>query len=191
MQLGFHFDQTRCTGCWTCVVACKDWKDIPAGSANWMRVSQIVRGKYPNLWMGFLATPCYHCLEPACIEACPTDAITKRQEDGIVVVNRDACLGRDKCAVCLEVCPYGSPQFGDKPDARMQKCDFCLDRWKVGKKPVCVMACPTRALAAGPIEEMKSSYGNLQQAAGFLYARELGPSVVLKPKDDPAVPDAG
>jgi anaerobic dimethyl sulfoxide reductase subunit B (iron-sulfur subunit) len=40
MQLAFYFDQTRCTGCYTCAVACKDWHDVPAGPASWMRVEK-------------------------------------------------------------------------------------------------------------------------------------------------------
>ena len=50
-QLGYYFDQTRCTGCYTCTVACKDWHDIPAGPANWLRVATILKGKFPNLFL--------------------------------------------------------------------------------------------------------------------------------------------
>jgi hypothetical protein len=58
MQLALYFDQTRCTGCYTCVVACKDWHDIPAGPANWIRVTTIERGKYPHPFLAFLASTC-------------------------------------------------------------------------------------------------------------------------------------
>ena len=182
MQLAFYFDQTRCTGCYTCVVACKDWHDIPAGPASWMRVRTIERGEYPDLFSAFLCIPCYHCAEPACVPACPQDAISKREEDGIVAVDGDACLGRDKCQICLDACPYGAPQFGDEANARMQKCDLCLDRWAEGKKPVCVDACPMRALDAGPVEEMEARYGGTHEAEGFKYDEELRPSVVCKPR---------
>lgn len=184
MQLAFYFDQTRCTGCWTCVVACKDWNDVPPGNASWMRVSAIVRGKYPEVFLAWTAVPCFHCLRPYCIEACPADAILKRETDGIVVVNREACLGRDACGACRDACPYGAPQFGEEPDARMQKCDFCLERWSEGKKPACVMACPTRALDAGPMEEMEARYGTGREAPGLPYDGGLGPSVVVKAKSE-------
>lgn len=184
MQLAFYFDQTRCTGCWTCVVACKDWNDVPAGSASWMRVSTTLRGKYPDVFMAWLATPCYHCADPYCIPACPASAITKRAEDGIVVVDRAACIGKDQCGMCLDACPHEAPQFGIEPNAKMQKCDFCLERWAGGKLPTCVMACPTRALDAGPIEEFEARCGNVREAVGFAYDGKLGPSVVFKPKPE-------
>lgn len=182
MQLALYFDQTRCTGCYTCVVACKDWYDVPAGPASWIRVITIERGKYPEPFLAYLLTPCYHCAEPTCISACPVNAISKREQDGIVVVDREACLGRDNCQLCLEVCPYGSPQFGAEENAKMQKCDLCIDRWTEGKKPICVDSCPTRALDAGPIDEMRAKYGDSREAVGFTYDAKLSPSVIFKPK---------
>jgi anaerobic dimethyl sulfoxide reductase subunit B (iron-sulfur subunit) len=182
MQLAFYFDQTRCTGCWTCIVACKDWNDVPAGPASWMRVSTIEKGKYPELYMAWMAAPCYHCADPYCIPACPHDAISKRSEDGIVLVDREVCVGKDECGMCLDACPYEAPQFDEEPNAKMQKCDFCVDRWAEGKKPICVMACPTRALDAGPIEEMEAKYGSNREAEGFQYDTILKPSVIIKLK---------
>ena len=184
MQLALYFDQTRCTGCYTCVVACKDWHDVPAGPASWIRIATIERGKYPQPFVAFLATPCYHCTEPACTSVCPVDAISKREKDGIVVVDREACLGKDACQLCLEACPYDAPQFGEEDNAKMQKCDFCLDRWSEGRQPICVAGCPMRALDAGPMEEMKGKYGQVCQAVGFAYDDKLQPSVVFKPKPD-------
>jgi len=182
MQLGLYFDQTRCTGCYTCVVACKDWHDVPAGPASWMRVSTIERGKFPNVFVAYFATPCCHCAQPACVSACPVSAITRNEENGIVVVDGEKCLGRDNCDACLVACPYGAPQFGAEENARMQKCDLCLDRWAEGKLPICVAGCPMRALDAGPLEELVAKYGGGREAEGFVYSAELRPSVVLKPK---------
>ncbi|NQT71203.1 MAG: 4Fe-4S dicluster domain-containing protein [Chloroflexi bacterium] len=182
MQLAFYFDQTRCTGCWTCVIACKDWHDVPAGPASWIRISEIQRGKYPDLFMAFMATPCYHCADPYCIPACPHDAITKRAEDGIVIVDQEVCVGKDECGMCIDSCPYEAPQFGDEQNAKMQKCNFCIDRWEEGKPPICVAACPTRALDAGPIEEMEAKYGKAQEAEGFQYDSTLKPSIIVKSK---------
>jgi len=53
MQLGFYFDQTRCTGCDACVVACKDWKDIPAGSVALCRIASLEGGSFPNPRVSF------------------------------------------------------------------------------------------------------------------------------------------
>lgn len=184
MQLAFYFDQTRCTGCFTCAVACKDWHDIPAGPAHWMRVTTIEKGKYPHPFVAFLAVPCLHCAEPACVDACPAGALTKRREDGIVVVDQEACLGKETCSLCLEACPYGAPQFGAEDGAKIQKCDFCLDRWMEGKKPICVDGCPMRALDAGPLEEMEAKYGEAKSAIGLVYDPVLKPSIVTKPKPE-------
>ena len=52
-QIGFYFDQTRCTGCYTCSVACKDWYDTDAGPENWMRIIPIEKGKFPNLSLAY------------------------------------------------------------------------------------------------------------------------------------------
>ena len=182
MQLAFYLDQTRCTGCYTCGVACKDWHDVPAGPASWMRVTTIERGKYPHPFLAYLPSPCYHCADPICIQACPVNAITKREEDGIVIVDREACLGKDNCELCLVSCPYDAPQFGAEENAKMQKCDLCVERWAEGKKPICVDGCPTRALDAGPMDEMRAEYGEVQDAAGFTCDDTLMPSIVFKPK---------
>lgn len=99
MQLGFYFDQTRCTGCYTCIIACKDWNDVAAGPASWRRVRTIERGEYPDLFVAFLSTACYHCAEPVCISVCPAKAITKREDDGIVVVDRDKCKEETRCGI--------------------------------------------------------------------------------------------
>jgi anaerobic dimethyl sulfoxide reductase subunit B (iron-sulfur subunit) len=188
MQLAFYFDQTRCIGCYTCVVACKDWYDVPAGPASWRRVLTIERGKYPEPFVAFLSTACYHCAKPACIPACPVSAISKREEDGIVVVDREACLGKDSCGLCLEACPYDAPQFGAEKSAEVQMCNLCIERWSEGKKPICVAGCPTRALDAGPIEEMEAKYGKIHEAVGFTYDDKLRPSVLFKPKPEISVP---
>jgi len=182
MQMGFYFDQTRCTGCFTCTVACKDWHDIPPGPASWRRVQTIERDKYPTPFVAFLATSCYHCAQPACMSACPVNAISKRGQDGIVVVDRELCLGRDHCQLCSEACPYDAPQFGAEENGRMQMCNLCMERWPEGKKPVCVAGCPTRALDAGPINEIRAKYGEVQEAVGFAYGENLVPSVIFKPK---------
>ena len=183
MQLGFYFDQTRCVGCFTCVVACKDWHDIPAGSANWMEVRCIEEGTFPNLFIAYLTRPCYHCENPPCVDLCPVQAINKSSENGIVTVDRDVCLGMQECGgLCKEACPYQAPQFSNEADAKMQKCDLCLERWRQGEKPICVEACPMRALDAAPLDELRKKYGDIQEAAGFAYSLAIKSSIVMKTK---------
>jgi len=84
--------------------------------------------------------------------------------------------------LCKDVCPYSAPQFADEEKARMQKCDFCLDRWGEGKKPICVDACPVRALDAGPMDQMTEKHGAVKDAHGFVYSSVAEPSIINKPK---------
>lgn len=184
MQLGFYFDQTRCTACFTCVVACKDWHDIAAGPASWRRVKTIERGKFPEVFVASLSTACHHCAWPACVSACPVNAIVKREEDGIVTVDAERCQGKEHCDLCLQSCPYEAPQFGAEDNAKMQMCDLCLERWAQGKKPICVDGCPMRALDAGPIDVLQARYGDVKEAAGFVYSPRLKPSITFKPRID-------
>jgi anaerobic dimethyl sulfoxide reductase subunit B (iron-sulfur subunit) len=182
-QLGIYYDQTRCVGCYTCVVACKDWHDVPAGPASWMKVHSIEKGTFPDLFAAYLIRPCYHCEYPLCVSACPADAIHKSAETGIVSVDRKLCLGLESCGgMCRESCPYEAPQFGAGEDRRMQKCDLCAERWAEGKKPICVEGCPMRALDAGPLKELIQKYGDNHDAAGFEYRADLKPSIVIKGK---------
>jgi len=184
MQMGFYFNQELCINCRTCVVACKDWHDVPAGPASYIRMKTIEKGRYPVVSVHTMFVSCYHCMNPACVPGCPVDAITKREQDGIVVVDRATCMGSDNCGLCIQVCLYHAPQFGAEENAKMQKCDFCLDRLLEGKKPICVDACIMHARDTGPIEELKAKYGAGIQAEGFVYSEELIPSIVLRPKKD-------
>jgi anaerobic dimethyl sulfoxide reductase subunit B (iron-sulfur subunit) len=64
----------------------------------------------------------------------------------------------------------------------MRKCDYCLDRRIDDKLPICVEACPTRAIDADFFDDLKAKYGNIQQAEGFKYSERVKPSVIFKPK---------
>lgn len=98
-QIGFYFDQTRCTGCHTCAVSCKDWHDVPAGPARWLRIVKKEEGHFPELFISYLFSPCYHCEIPICQTICPNEAISKRKDDGIVVVDREKCRGEHTCGI--------------------------------------------------------------------------------------------
>ena len=157
MQIGFYFDQTRCTGCGTCQVACKDWHDLPAGPENWMRVLYTERGKFPDVFVSYLISPCYQCLDPVCVPACPVDAISKREEDGVVVVDSQACLGNEECDVkCLKACPYDALNM-DKEQEVAKKCTFCEHRIEQSHQPACAAACNTGAIIFGNTANPKST----------------------------------
>jgi anaerobic dimethyl sulfoxide reductase subunit B len=89
-----------------------------------------------------------HCVEPACVKACPEEAISKRAEDGAVIVDREKCIG---CQTCLGACPFSAPAFG--ADSKMQKCDMCVNEINFQtESPPCVATCPTNALTFGKID---------------------------------------
>ena len=182
-QMGIYFDQTRCTGCYTCTVACKDWYDIDAGPVNWMQIHIIENGRFPNPLIAYLALPCLQCANPPCVLACPVEAIVKRESDGIVIVDQEKCLGNRECrSLCLNACPWDVPQFSHDENARMQKCDLCLERLEQGQQAICVEACPMYALDIGPLDQLKVKYGDIIEAEGFSYSERFKPSVTFKPK---------
>jgi anaerobic dimethyl sulfoxide reductase subunit B (iron-sulfur subunit) len=148
-----------------------------------MRVRYTEKGKFPQPFVSYMIAPCWHCAEPVCAAACPVDAITKRAEDGIVLVDSDACLGKEKCDVkCLKACPYDAPQFGAEKGAKMRKCNFCLNRYLEGRLPDCIEACPVRALDAGPLSELEEKYGTNKEAVDFKFSQRTKPAVVIKAK---------
>ncbi len=143
LQWGFTFDAGACIQCLGCEAACKMWRSTDNG-IRWRRVLNVWHGSYPAVTCSAISLSCQHCAEPACVDACPTQAISK-QPDGYVQVDRKKCVG---CRACFNACPYDVPQFGT--DSLMQKCDMCADTYNAhpgGKaQPPCVATCPTNAL---------------------------------------------
>jgi anaerobic dimethyl sulfoxide reductase subunit B (iron-sulfur subunit) len=165
-QYAFYFDADRCVQCRTCEVACKSTRNVEPG-VRWMRVIEIPSGVYPDVTMSFFALACMHCAKPACIEACAAGAISKRDEDGIVLVDREKCNG---CRDCFSACPYGVPQFG--ADGIMQMCDFCSG---VNTGPACAASCPTEALKSGGLDELLEIGKGAKRMEG-----PTGPSIIIR-----------
>jgi anaerobic dimethyl sulfoxide reductase subunit B (iron-sulfur subunit) len=182
MQIGFYFDQSRCTGCYACSIACRDWHDVQDTSVHWRKIITREWGAYPQVCLAHVALSCCHCARPACAAACPVSAISKRDKDGIMTVDPQQCLGGNACGMCRDACPYEVPQFSYTRDDKMQMCTFCAERIDAGQKPVCVDACPMRALDCGPMDELREKYGALQQAEGFTYEADIAPSIIIKPR---------
>jgi len=179
MQLNFYFDQSRCINCQTCVVACKDWNDVPPGPVAWLRKQSIEEGQFPQVLVAILHFTCFHCAQPPCIPACPTAALSKREKDGIVIINQELCL--PNCQICPQVCPYQAPQFREG-DAFMEKCDFCLERIEAGLRPVCVDSCPQRALDIGSKETILMKYPSaIPWVKGYPDPTSIQPSLLIKP----------
>ena len=186
-QYGFFFDGTRCTGCKTCQLACIDYHDLTAW-LSYRHVYEVTGGQTLRDEDGVVSTTCFsytvssscqHCWSPACTEACPTGAMTKDLATGLVAVNAKVCIG---CGACATVCPYGAPKV-DVQAGHSTKCDGCAERLANGLAPVCVLACPARALAFGPAEEM-AQMGEQAAIAPFGDPAATHPNLYVKPSHD-------
>jgi len=126
-----------------------------------MRVIYTEKGRFPNPLVSYMIAPCWHCIEPVCVEACPAGAIIKRKEDGIVFVDSDACLGNTECdEKCLKACPYDAPQFGPEKGAKMRKCNYCLDRFAEGSFPTVSRPARSGHWMPGRLANWKKSTAN-------------------------------
>lgn len=188
-QLGFCIEQDQCIGCFTCQIACKDKNNLDLGQ-NFRRVREFAGGGYTktgeayqqNVYAYWISLSCNHCENPKCLENCPTGAISKRAEDGVVLINRDRCIG---CGYCTWSCPYGAPQLNTKT-GKMGKCDFCQDLLAKGEEPVCVTACPMRVLHFGKLEDLKKQYGGTATIKGLPEETITHPSLVIVPHKNAA-----
>ena len=154
-QHGFFFDQSRCTGCQTCSVACKNHHGLPPGPLKYLRIYQYEKGAFPDVRLHTQWVPCYHCQKPICADACPLEAIYKEPDFGAVLIDSDKC---DGCRLCYDACPYGAPAFEkDVIGETAQKCNLCVDEIEAGRKPYCVMACMMLVLDVGPIDQLRAN----------------------------------
>ncbi|MFC0023805.1 DMSO/selenate family reductase complex B subunit [Neobacillus cucumis] len=184
-QLGFYINQSLCTSCKACTVACKDKNNLDVG-INFRRVypyeegtfvQQSTKGFVPNIKAFYFSISCNHCEDAACIQSCPTGAITKIKKKGVVTIDQDVCQGTQ---LCIKACPYGSPQYNKKM-FKSNKCDFCMDLQEKGEEPACVGACPMRAIEFGPIEELRIKYGDIAQIKGMPSDSVTHPNLVITP----------
>lgn len=182
-QYAFHFDATRCTGCKTCEFSCKDYKDLGLGVA-YRKVYECAGGETLRDADGCFKTTCFsypvsiscnHCDNPSCTEVCPTGAMHKDEETGLVSVDKGKCIG---CGYCHMACPYNSPKV-DREKGHSVKCDGCAERIAAGESPVCVEACPARALAFGTVEEMEK-LGERANIAPLPEASLTSPNLFVK-----------
>jgi nitrate reductase beta subunit len=104
------------------------------------KVSDKVRLEFEKTFMFYLPRICEHCLNPSCAASCPSGAIYKRAEDGIVLVDQDRCRG---WRMCVTGCPYKKVYFNHRT-GKAEKCTFCFPRVEVGIPTVCSETCVGR-----------------------------------------------
>lgn len=105
-RYGMVVDTRTCVGCKACVVACKQENKTPPG-VNYTVVVEEENEAADDKPL-FMTKPCFHCENPPCVDVCPVNATFKREQDGIVVVDYDRCIG---CRYCITACPYGARTF--------------------------------------------------------------------------------
>ncbi len=157
MQLAILTDVTKCIGCRECVIACKRQNrlapDFPRrwgsqdglSALNWTSIVESTEGRY-------VRKHCRHCLEPACVAACPVGALRKTAS-GPVTYDPQRCMG---CRYCMMACPFGIPRYDwDQPAPYVRKCTMCFEqRIRFGREPACTQACPTKATIFGERREL-------------------------------------
>lgn len=104
------------------------------------KVSRDVRLQYEQAYMFYLPRICEHCLNPSCVASCPSGAMYKRTEDGIVLVDQDKCRG---WRMCVTGCPYKKVYFNHRT-GKAEKCTLCYPRLEVGLPTVCSETCVGR-----------------------------------------------
>src|SRR5450830_1296351 len=110
-------------------------------------MSEHVKMEFDETFMFYLPRICEHCLNPSCVASCPSGAMYKRVEDGIVLVDQDACRG---WRMCVSGCPYKKVYFNHKT-GKAEKCTFCYPRLEVGLPTVCAETCVGRLRYIGLI----------------------------------------
>ena len=207
-KLGLAIDLDTCVGCNACVTACKGWNDQGYGAplSDQNPYGADPSGAFLNRVHSYQVQPeaaaaitvsfprsCLHCDDAPCVTVCPTGASYKRSEDGIVLVNEDACIG---CGLCAWACPYGAREM-DQEAQVMKKCTLCVDRIynenlpEEDREPACVRTCPTGARHFGDFADPDSNVSKLtRDRGGVPLLPQLGTKPVNRylpprPKDRP------
>jgi nitrate reductase / nitrite oxidoreductase, beta subunit len=177
-----------------------NWEEILGGEfskrskdVNFEGVQKEIYGQFEETFMMYLPRLCEHCLNPACVASCPSGAIYKREEDGIVLIDQDKCRG---WRMCVSGCPYKKIYY-NWSSGKSEKCIFCYPRIEAGQPTVCSETCVGRIRYLGVIlydadriEEAASvpSEMNLYDAQMRIFLNPDDPAVIEQARKD-GVPD--
>jgi tetrathionate reductase subunit B len=148
----FVIDVSRCIDCRACLVACSVENQVPMDHTRIWVQDQGVRGEFPNLQRTFIPYNCMHCDNPPCTQVCVSGATYKDPENGLVLVNQEACIG---CGYCVEACPYGA-RYIDQKRGVVDKCSGCIQRLEIGLEPACVATCVGNSRLFGDLNDPTS-----------------------------------
>lgn len=171
-ERAIYFDSSKCTACKGCQVACKCWNLLPSPTGtnenvftgthqnppdingNTRLIITFDEAEDPSTQKGlrwaFGRRSCQHCADAPCATVCPSGALHKDEETGMVGILDGKCIG---CQYCKNACPFDVPRFFPS-DGTVNKCTGCIDRIKQGMEPACVTTCQPNALQFGPRDEM-------------------------------------
>ncbi len=168
--VGILYDATLCIGCQVCVHACKQannmpvehsseeklWdnpRDLSSKTLNVIKRYGLDGPKDQVTGYSFIKRHCMHCVDPACVSACPASALVKNPDNGVVAYNKNACIG---CRYCQIACPYNIPKFEwDSAFPEIVKCQLCSHLLAKGGISACCASCPTGASLFGPVEQLQ------------------------------------
>jgi len=150
-RYGFLINAARCIDCRACLVACSVENNVSMTTTRIWIKGTGVKGIFPNLLRYTAPFHCMHCKDPSCVSACTVGAL-QRNKDGIVVYDKDICIG---CRYCMYACPFGVPNYEwDQRFPLIVKCDVCISRLEEGQQPACAATCPPNAIQFGKYEDM-------------------------------------
>jgi len=206
VQYAYALNLSVCIGCRKCAEACHIENNHDRATNNsYIRVFEMEMGgidfekgdatydhPVPQPGKFYMPVQCQQCENPPCVSACPIEA-TWQEQDGIVVVDYNWCIG---CRYCEAACPYHARRFNweapqipaeeinpdqgylsnrIRPQGVMEKCTFCLHRTREGKMPACLEACPTGARVFGNILDPNSEIRwVIENKRTFVLKEELG-----------------
>jgi Fe-S-cluster-containing dehydrogenase component len=169
-KYGIIVDLNRCTGCMTCVIACKQ-ENLTRPTVWWNKILELESESLDRIT--YVRHACMHCEDPPCMAACPLAAIYRRP-DGIVLIDHAKCEG---VGDCVDACPYGAidinpaaDYFPDQklpfeeetephrqhPPGKAGTCTLCVHRIDAGQEPLCVSSCTAKAMTFGDLDDPDS-----------------------------------